>query len=256
MRRVEGALAEVCSSMGGGCADAAERVCDEMDVSGEKDGGAMLRRYASVQYSRESLDHIDSWWQSMRSGQEILVDLSAKISKVRVGAHLSHHLNPLRNIATTSIEYFMIHMPLGESSMVRTRCIDSHLFEYSTVTALCFIIRPSAGHARTSKMPMSLLSSPVAEASCPAVGCLLPPTSRVLVIDPNRKLCFRGPDCPLVDAFLIRTLKNGIDAATMVTEISAADQIATSAMLKATSLNLAVKKDVLIAATTPALRTH
>jgi hypothetical protein len=55
---------------------------------------------------------------------------------------------------------------------------------------------------------------------------------------------------------LIKTLKKGIDAAMMVTEVSAVDQIATSATLKGRSLNLAVKKDALIAAIIPALRKH
>jgi hypothetical protein len=43
-RSVEGALAEGCRSIGGGCAEAAERVCEDMEVSGEKDGGAILEK--------------------------------------------------------------------------------------------------------------------------------------------------------------------------------------------------------------------
>ena len=43
VRRLVGEVAAVGgSSMGGGCAEPIERVCEEIDVSGEWEGGAML----------------------------------------------------------------------------------------------------------------------------------------------------------------------------------------------------------------------
>lgn len=41
-RLVGEVAADGWSSMGGGWAEPMERVCEEMDVSGEKEGGAML----------------------------------------------------------------------------------------------------------------------------------------------------------------------------------------------------------------------
>jgi hypothetical protein len=44
----DGSMATDRRSIGGGCADATESVCDDIDVSGENDSGAMLLLYGRL----------------------------------------------------------------------------------------------------------------------------------------------------------------------------------------------------------------
>lgn len=107
-----GALAEGCRSIGGGCAEAAERVCDEMDVSGEKDGGAILGVCVSETVFANEAEQIGFRCAVVAKRARNFSGPRAKISVVCVKTHLAHFHYPLRTEPRCNQQEHVIHLLL------------------------------------------------------------------------------------------------------------------------------------------------